>query len=152
VATADVIAMHDELIRLTGGVSGLPNPGYLDSALAAPQQTYTYDPGCDLYDLAASYLFHIAKGHAFTDGNKRTAYATTLVFLSANGVFLYQPKNVTAVAELAVQVADDVLDKPALAGRLRRLAAALRDRNWRDVVPAGQRRQSGAVHLRRFRR
>jgi death-on-curing protein len=35
--------------------------------------------------MAAAYLFHLAKNHAFLDGNKRTALAVTEVFLRLNG-------------------------------------------------------------------
>ena len=30
-------------------------------------------------------IFHICKNHAFADGNKRTALASTLIFLDVNG-------------------------------------------------------------------
>lgn len=33
----------------------------------------------------AYYLFHIASGHVFSDGNKRTAFLTATIFLMANG-------------------------------------------------------------------
>jgi len=35
--------------------------------------------------MAAAYMFHIARNHAFVDGNKRTALLATLVFLGLNG-------------------------------------------------------------------
>ena len=38
-----------------------------------------------LAEMAAAYLFHIARNHPFVDGNKRTALMTTLVFLGLNG-------------------------------------------------------------------
>jgi len=38
-----------------------------------------------LAEMAASYLFHIARNHPFVDGNKRTALMTTLIFLGLNG-------------------------------------------------------------------
>jgi death-on-curing protein len=38
--------------------------------------------------MAAAYLFHIVKNHAFLDGNKRTALVAALVFLDINGVSL----------------------------------------------------------------
>lgn len=36
--------------------------------------------------MAAAYLFHIFKNHAFMDGNKRTALLSALVFLDINGI------------------------------------------------------------------
>jgi len=45
---------------------------------------YAYsDP--DIFDLAASYAFGIARNHAFIDGNKRTAAAISMGFLHFNG-------------------------------------------------------------------
>lgn len=37
-----------------------------------------------LFEMAAAYLFHIARNHPFVDGNKRTALAAALVFLWLN--------------------------------------------------------------------
>ena len=34
--------------------------------------------------MAAAYLFHLVKGHAFVDGNKRVAVATMLMFIYLN--------------------------------------------------------------------
>ena len=42
----------------------------------------------DLFDMAAAYMFHIARNHAFVDANKRTALLSTLVFLGLNGYVL----------------------------------------------------------------
>ena len=41
-----------------------------------------------LAEMAAAYLFHIARNHPFVDGNKRTALMTTLIFLGLNGRLL----------------------------------------------------------------
>ena len=38
-----------------------------------------------LHHQAAAYLYHIAKGHIFNDGNKRTGLAVALTFLTWNG-------------------------------------------------------------------
>jgi death-on-curing family protein len=82
------------------------------------------DGGLDLFDLAAVYLMHIAKGHAFTDGNKRTAYLVALVFLDVNGVHLMQPENETELAAAVVAAAEaQDLNKPDMAALMRQLAA-----------------------------
>ncbi|MEM6507217.1 MAG: type II toxin-antitoxin system death-on-curing family toxin, partial [Planctomycetota bacterium] len=39
----------------------------------------------DLISMAGAYLFHLAKNHAFVDGNKRIAFAVTLYFLDDHG-------------------------------------------------------------------
>ena len=57
----------------------------LEAAVAAPQATYGGEALIkDVTDLAAAYLFYLCRNHPFNDGNKRTALATSLVFLEAN--------------------------------------------------------------------
>lgn len=104
------------------GSAGFPHPGYLDAALAAPRNTYHYGGPCDLYDLAAACVYHIAKDHAFTDGNKRTAYAAALVFLTLNGVFIRLPENELQLAQVTLDVERGVIGKAALSAILRDLA------------------------------
>ena len=80
-----VEALHAEQLRLHGGAAGIRDEGMLESALARPLQKQAYgDP--DLCDLAAAYLFGIAKNHPFVDGNKRTAFAAADLFLYFNGL------------------------------------------------------------------
>ena len=58
--------------------------GGLESALAYPQNLAAYgEPG--LAELAAGYLFAVAKNHAFVDGNKRTAWTVMRLFVALNG-------------------------------------------------------------------
>ncbi len=38
--------------------------------------------------MAAAYLFHIAKNHAFENGNKRTALVAAITFRKMNGAQL----------------------------------------------------------------
>lgn len=100
-----VIRIHDDQLKEYGGLPGL-DEGKLDSVLAMPQQTWGGEflhP--TLFEQAAAYLYHIAKGHAFTDGNKRTALAVTILFLSKNGYRLTMPKD--EAYELTLRVADD---------------------------------------------
>ncbi|HUN11521.1 MAG TPA: type II toxin-antitoxin system death-on-curing family toxin, partial [Rhabdaerophilum sp.] len=79
--------LHAEQLRLHGGAAGLRDEGMLESALHRPLQKAAYgDP--DLGELAAAYLFGIAKNHPFVDGNKRTALAAADLFLYFNGYSL----------------------------------------------------------------
>ncbi|WP_331345164.1 type II toxin-antitoxin system death-on-curing family toxin [Cellvibrio sp. UBA7661] len=78
-------AIHDRQLAEHGGGSGVRDEGLLDSALARPQQLFTYgDPPPDLADLAASLAFGLARNHPFVDGNKRTAHVCYRVFLKLN--------------------------------------------------------------------
>lgn len=81
----DVIDIHEIMILHYGGSPGLRDAGLLESALASPRQTMF---GQELYpDVAAKaaiLLMGLLKNHPFVDGNKRTAFITTLRFLEMN--------------------------------------------------------------------
>ncbi len=80
-----VVRIHDDQLSSFGGLPGL-DENKLDSIVSTPQQTWDGEflhP--TIYLQAAAYLYHIAKGHAFIDGNKRTALAVTELFLRKNG-------------------------------------------------------------------
>ena len=78
-------ALHAEQLAEHGGAAGVRDVGLLQSALARPENLATYG-GPDAAALAAAYAFGIARNHPFTDGNKRTAAVTALLFLIHNGI------------------------------------------------------------------
>ncbi len=81
-----VIEIHEAMIDQFGGLPGIREIGLLESAVVAPMMAvFGEDLHKTVYDKAAAYLFYIAKNHSFLDGNKRTASATALAFLRANG-------------------------------------------------------------------
>ena len=83
VSVDDAILAHQQSIANYGGSDGVRDGGGLESALAYPQNLAAYgDPG--LAELAAGYLFAIAKNHAFVDGNKRTAWTVMRLFVALN--------------------------------------------------------------------
>jgi len=78
-----VLAIHDELLAEHGGATGLRDEGLLDSALARPENLFSYKK-VDLFGLSATYTHGILRNHPFIDGNKRTAFLTGYVFLRKN--------------------------------------------------------------------
>lgn len=88
ITEAMLLAIHARQIERYGGAHGILDPNVVGSALARPIQRWSYDEGADLADLAAAYLVGFARSQGFNDGNKRTALATALVFLSLNGFVL----------------------------------------------------------------
>ncbi len=87
VKESTAIAIHEEQLMEHGGGHGIRDIGLLQSALARPENLAAYgDP--DVYQMAASYAYGIAKNHPFIDGNKRTAFVVMEVFLLLNGVEL----------------------------------------------------------------
>ncbi|MBL8543828.1 MAG: type II toxin-antitoxin system death-on-curing family toxin [Hyphomonadaceae bacterium] len=79
-----VLIAHDEALAAHGGASGVRDMGLLESALARPQNQFAYGE-TDIPALAAAYAFGIIRNHPFTDGNKRTAFMTAILFLERNG-------------------------------------------------------------------
>lgn len=66
-------------------MSGPRNEHGLEAALARPRQKWHFDSNVDLALLAASYAFGLSTAHAFSDGNKRIAFLTAVIFLGLNG-------------------------------------------------------------------
>jgi death on curing protein len=87
-----VLAMHSEQLAEHGGSDGIRDETLLDSALAKPLNVFAYADEPDLFRLAASYAFGIARNHAFVDGNKRTALVVSITFLDRNGWDIVAPK------------------------------------------------------------
>ena len=96
-----VLSLHEELLAEHGGASGIRDEGLLDSALARPQNIYSYD-NTDLFTLAAAYISGIVRNHPFIDGNKRTAFMTGYVFLGRNGKELIADEAETTQIMLAL--------------------------------------------------
>ena len=76
--------LHGRQIERFGGAYGLRDENALESALSRPINKFAY--GCeDIIELAAAYVYGLAKNHAFVDGNKRIAIVAAGVFLMENG-------------------------------------------------------------------
>ena len=78
----DVITIHTDQIDRYGGGQGLRDPGLLEAALFRPQTGYYPS----LTDEEAALWESLSQNHPFVDGNKRTAFAATYVFLLINGL------------------------------------------------------------------
>ena len=86
-----MLFLHDASLREYGGVQGIKSTALLESALGRPMNRHAYaDAGhaTNLFDLAGAYAFGIAANHPFNDGNKRTAWACCVLFLTINRVAL----------------------------------------------------------------
>lgn len=80
-------ALHAEQLRRHGGAAGLRDDNALESAVARPVNKAAYSQPT-AQELAAAYLFGLARNHAFVDGNKRTAIVAAGTFLAVNGYAL----------------------------------------------------------------
>lgn len=75
-----VLAIHDFQIGAHGGAPGIRDIGLIESALHETRHMLNYGSH-DIIALAAVYGFSLVKNHGFIDGNKRTAYVVTRLFL-----------------------------------------------------------------------
>ena len=84
-----IIFMHTELIRQTGGSDGIRDNALLDSALDAPFQEFSGQELFPTIQLKAARLgYGLIKNHAMIDGNKRIGAHAMLMFLALNGIEL----------------------------------------------------------------
>jgi death-on-curing protein len=117
-----VKAIHAEVIAAYGGSRGLRDEALLEAAVAAPQATMMGEPLItDAVEVAAAYLFYLCRNHPYVDGNKRTALATCLVFLSENGLLPRETLDADAWEELTLGVAGGRLDREQSTRQLRKL-------------------------------
>ncbi len=83
---AEVLSLHEMVIRTSGGSHGLRDLGALQSAVAQPHATFD---GAALYpDLvskAVTLCFCLISNHPFIDGNKRIGHAAMEAMLMLNG-------------------------------------------------------------------
>jgi death-on-curing protein len=77
-------SIHLRQIQRHGGGHGTRDEGLLESALARPENLAAYGVPT-AFDLAASYAYGVARNHSFIDGNKRTAFVASVLFLRMNG-------------------------------------------------------------------
>ncbi len=122
--SALIVAVHESQLAEHGGAAGIRDSGLWASALARPQQLWSYgDPPPDMATLAAAYGFGIARNHPFVDGNKRSALVAMETFLNINGWEL-NASNVECVSEILSLAAGEVTEGQ-LAAWLRARTAAI---------------------------
>ena len=87
VEAEDIILIHSRIVQVSGGSAGLRDRASLESAIAAPLQSFD---GHDLFPTEVEKIarlgYGLAANHAFADGNKRIAAAIFLYFLDKNEV------------------------------------------------------------------
>lgn len=81
---AVIMAVHEEQLAEHGGAAGVRDAGLLESALGRPRNLAHYGQP-DVCELAAAYAFGLVRNHPFIDGNKRSAFVATELFLMLNG-------------------------------------------------------------------
>jgi len=113
----DICFIHDQQISNYGGFMGIRDVGVIESAISRPKNVAIYQDNADVSDLASAYAFGIARYHGFIDGNKRTAWMVSRLFLLVNG---YQISfNEYDAEETMVQLAEGELSQEYFANWIR---------------------------------
>jgi len=97
----DALAIHDKMLTLYGGLSGVRDQGMLESALAKPMNLFAYGKP-EIMDLATSYAAGVVHNHPFVDGNKRTGFTLAMTFLEINGYNFHATEADAAIQTLAL--------------------------------------------------
>lgn len=107
----EVLLIHAEIIKATGGSEGLRDAGGLESALKAAENRFNYETE-DLAKLAATFAYHLSQAHAFVDGNKRIAAVVAELFLKLNGAKLNATND--EIVEIFLAIAASELSREAV--------------------------------------
>lgn len=110
----DVLDIHADQIERYGGSLGIRDVELLRSAIGMPEAGFGNQYlHADLFEMAATYLYHIVQNHPFIDGNKRTGTMAAFVFLKLNGLTLDADES--AFESLVLKTAQGQIDKSAIA-------------------------------------
>ena len=105
------IKTHDKIIEISGGNLGIKIFGNIDSPLYHMQNDDYYPT---FEEKLTHLVFSFNKNHGFNDGNKRTSIALGLFFLIVNDLDVFSNKFVMEMENIAVTVADNIIDKNLL--------------------------------------
>lgn len=112
----------DELVRIHVKVAenaSVRDQGLLGSAAGRPRASFDgVDVHADLYEKAAALMLGVLMNHPFTDGNKRTAWLSSMVFLTLNGHLFPRVQNQIAI-DTILSAIENKEDVPTVAARLR---------------------------------
>lgn len=110
-----VKASHESQLAEHGGSAGIRDEGALVSALARPENHFSYGES-NVFKLASTYAGGIIKNHPFVDGNKRTGLLATYIFLYINAYELKAPE--AEAVQMTLALAASEIDETAFANWL----------------------------------
>ena len=105
-----VDAIHFRQLQRFGGLHGVRDANLIESALARPQNLWTYGEIRSIPILAAAYGFGLVKNHGYLDGNKRVGFVAVVAFLDINGWSFDADE--AEVARIIREVAEGTLVEP----------------------------------------
>ncbi|MGV1754879.1 type II toxin-antitoxin system death-on-curing family toxin [Agrobacterium sp. CG674] len=86
-----IITLNFSILEGTTERHVLRDQGALESAVARPQNYFSYTGDTSVSMLTAELIFGIGKAHAFEQGNKRTAWAAGRMLAYLNGFKIDAP-------------------------------------------------------------
>lgn len=85
VSIEEVVIIHEKMIEIGGGLSGIRDIELLHAAVERPKASfggkYLYR---STFEMGAAMLQSLVKNHPFIDGNERTVFFSTLRFFEKN--------------------------------------------------------------------
>ncbi len=85
----EVLYLHQEIIKKTGGKEGILDFGLLHASIERPKASFGgQDLYFDIFAKAAALIHSLVLNHPFIDGNKRAGLVAMIRFLEINGVSL----------------------------------------------------------------
>ena len=106
VEAEDIILIHSRIVQVSGGSAGLRDRASLESAIAAPLQSF------DGHDLFPTEVEKLAANHAFADGNKRIGAMMVQLLLQWNGYHLELKPG--ELADMFIAIANDSANEATL--------------------------------------
>ncbi len=126
--TEYAVKIHDKILEISGGRSGIIKYGNIDSPLTHIQNDEYYPT---FEEKLTHLIFSFNKFHAFNDGNKRTSIAMGAFFLGINGLDFFVDKFIIEMENIAVTVADNIIEKDLL---LEIITSIINEEDYNEVV------------------
>jgi death on curing protein len=105
------VYVHNDIIEKSGGAKGVLNIGLIESILEHIQKDIYYP---EIENKLTHLFYAVNKSHAFNNGNKRSSIALSAYFLEINGWDFVVSKFIKQTENIAVDVADNRVDKDLL--------------------------------------
>lgn len=113
----EVAELHREAVIRFGGDDGIRDPGLLESAVLAVQQTFGGEfLYASIYEMTAALWHGIVANHPFIDGNKRAGATAADAFLLVNGIEMTFTNE--DIVEITLALATNAMSRAELADQI----------------------------------
>lgn len=105
------VKLHEDVIKRSGGLSGINNIGQLDSVLHHIKNDDYYPT---FVDKLTHLIYSVVQFHVFLDGNKRTSILLGVQFLNLNQYSYASDQFIQEMEDVVVKIAEDKISKEQL--------------------------------------